>query len=108
MASSFKSYVSAAVGVTSVAIYTTPALTSTTVIGLSIANVTTTGIVASATITKGSTTVALIKNAPVPVGASLVLFGGDQKLVLEAGNSISVLTNTALSADVVVSILEIA
>ena len=107
MASSFKSAVSAAVGTTAVDIYTTPAATATTVIGLSLANIVAVGITASVTITKAGVTVFLIKDAPIPVGAALVLFGGDQKLVLETGNKFSVYSNTAASTAVVVSVLEI-
>jgi hypothetical protein len=108
MASSFKSAIASSVGTSSVDIYTTPALTSTTVIGLSIANKVGTGITTSATITKGGTTVYLIKAAPIPSGGALILFGGDQKLVLETGNKISIITNTLTSADVVLSFLEVA
>jgi hypothetical protein len=108
MASAFKNALAASVGTVSTDIYTAPALTSTTVIGLSIANTTTVDITASATVTKGGTTVHLVKNGPIPSGGALVLFGGDQKLVLEAGNKISVVANTASSADVVISVLEIA
>jgi len=49
----------------------------------------------------------LIKNAPVPVGSSLVVIGGDQKTVMEPGDVLTVTSNTASSADVHVSILEI-
>lgn len=107
MASSFKNALSAAVGTTPTDIYTAPSLTATTVIGLSLANITIAGITASVTITKGGSTVHLIKDAPIPVGGTLVLFGGDQKLVLEAGNKFTVTSSAAASADVVVSVLEI-
>jgi hypothetical protein len=49
----------------------------------------------------------LIKAAPVPVGSSLVVVGGEQKVVLEASDTITVTSNTASSADVAMSILEI-
>jgi hypothetical protein len=107
MASAFKNSIAAEVGTSLVDIYTAPAATSTTVIGLSLANVTVSPITVSAKVTKGATSVFLIKDAPIPSGASLVLFGGDQKLVLETGNKISVITNTAASTDVVVSVLEL-
>lgn len=107
MASSFKNALSAEVGTTPTDIYTAPSLTSTTVIGLSLANIIATGITVSVTITKGGTTVFLIKDAPIPVGGALVLFGGDQKLVLEAGNKFTVTSSAASSVGVVVSVLEI-
>ena len=107
MASLFKNAVSANVGTTLTDVYTAPALTSTTVIGLSVANVTGTGISVSVVLTKGATAVNVVKSAPIPVGSSLILFGGDQKLVLEAGNKISVNSSAATSADVIISVLEI-
>lgn len=105
MASSFKNSIVSGVGTSSVDIYT--ASTPTTVIGLSLANTVATSVTANVTITKGGTTVFLIKEAPVPVGGALILFGGDQKLVLETGNKFTVTSNTAASIDVVVSVLEI-
>ena len=107
MPSAFKNAVAASVGLTSVDVYTAPALTSTTIIGLSLANISNVSITSTVTLTKGGITVSIIRNAPIPVGGALVLFGGDQKLVLEAGNKFSVLSSAATSTDVVVSVLEI-
>jgi len=107
MASSFKNALAASVGTVNTDIYTAPALTATTVIGLSLANIAATTVTVTVTLTKGGTTVNIIKAAPIPVGSSLILFGGDQKLVLETGNKFSVISNTAASVDVVVSVLEI-
>lgn len=111
MANTFKNAVSAAsIGVTATAVYTTPASTTTTVIGLSVANVLTTQIYVDVTLTDTSATktVYLVKGAPVPVGSSLVVVGGDQKVVMEAGDIIKVKSGTAASADVTVSVLQIA
>lgn len=108
MASTFKNAVSAAVGTTLVDIYTAPALTSTTIIGLSVANVNTVAITASVKLTKGATVVYLIKDAPISLGGSLVVVGGDQKIVLMTGDKISVISSVAASADVIVSYLEVA
>jgi hypothetical protein len=49
----------------------------------------------------------LVKAAVVPVGGSLVIVGGDQKVVLEAADVVSVVTSAAASADAVLSVLEI-
>lgn len=107
MASVFKSTATANIGTSAVTVYTTPALTSTTVIGLSVANVTGSVAYADVTLVKGATTVHLIKNAPVPYGGTLVVVGGDQKVVLEAGNYIQVKSTAATSLDVVASVLEL-
>jgi hypothetical protein len=87
MASNFKSSAVNTVGVTNTTLYTAPAATQTTVIGLSMANVIGANITVTAFITKGATSTRVIKDAPIPTGSSLILFGGDQKLVLEAGNT---------------------
>ena len=47
------------------------------------------------------------QDAPIPVGGSLVVVGGDQKLVMEPGDTIKVTSDTASSADVVLSHLDI-
>jgi len=107
MPSAFKSSLATAVGTTSVDIYTAPAVTTTTVIGFSVANIVAAEITVSATITKGGTTASLVRNTVIPIGGTVVLVGGDQKLVLEAGNKISVIANTIGSVDVVVSVLEL-
>jgi hypothetical protein len=49
----------------------------------------------------------LIKAAPIPVGSSLVVVGGEQKVVMNASDVLKVTSNTASSADVALSILEI-
>ena len=49
----------------------------------------------------------LIKAAPVLVGSSLVVVGGEQKVVMNTSDVLKVTSNTASSADVALSILEI-
>lgn len=107
MASSFKSAVLANVGTSATTAYTAPAATTTTVIGLSVANVSGGAVYTDVTLVKGATTVYLIKNAPVPYGGTLVIVGGDQKVVLETGNYIQVKSTAATSLDVVASVLEL-
>ena len=105
MANTFKSYLSSNV-TTQTTVHTGPAATQTTVIGLSIANVGTSLATVSVTLTRSATTVYVVKNAQVPLGDSLILFGGDQKLVSQAGDLLKVTSDQAV--DVVVSVLEIA
>lgn len=107
MANVFKNSITGSIGLTNTTVYTTPAATSTTVIGMSVANVASSNINVSATLTSGSSTVFLVKNITVPVGGSAVLVGGEQKVVLTANNYLSVQSSIATSADVVVSVLEI-
>jgi hypothetical protein len=105
MPNTFKNYASQAVGTSPVTIVT--ASTSTTVIGLTVANIVASTITTSITVTSGATTYYLVKDAVVPVGGALVPIGGDQKLVLETGDLLRVTTSVASSADVICSVLEI-
>jgi hypothetical protein len=49
----------------------------------------------------------IVKDAPIPVGSSLVVVGGEQKVVMNASDVLKVTSNVASSADVALSILEI-
>ena len=110
MANNFYVKTEASVGstLTQVATYTPGAGVETTIIGLTVANIETSQIqVDVKLVTSVGDDVYLIKAAPVPVGSSLVVVGGDQKVVLNAGDYIQVYSDTAASADVAMSILEI-
>ena len=113
MANAFLCETDTAVGTSAATIYTCPADTETTIIGLSISNIVTSQITvdvqldASARTSGVESAVFLVKEAPVPVGGSLVVVGGDQKVVLEPGDVLRVSSDTASSADVVLSHLDI-
>ena len=100
MANTFKSYQSTSV-TTEATVLTGPASTQTTVIGLSIAN---TGASAAAVDVKLNTAY-IVKAAPIPVGGSLVVVGGDQKVVVEATDTLKVTSD--ITVDVITSVLEI-
>jgi|TARA_R110002096_G_scaffold393382_1_gene588384 hypothetical protein len=91
--------------------YTVGSNTTTTVIGLSVANVTGTSVevdvALSATMANTTNDVALASSVPIPSGSVLVLVGGDQKLNLATSDLIKVKSSAATSLDVVMSILEI-
>lgn len=110
MPNTFKRKFSRGVGttLTSVNTYTVAASTQVTVIGLTLSNVAN-GVTTyvSATHYDGTTDTYLVKDAPVLPGAALVVVGGDQKLVLETGDSVRVKSSVASGIDVVMSILEI-
>lgn len=107
MPNTFKSYPSKNVGTSAATIYTCPSSTQTTLIGLSVANTTISPITTDAYITRSSVDYYLIKTATVPVGAALVIVGGDQKVVLQTGDVLKVVTSVTSSADVACSLLEI-
>jgi len=83
------------------------ASTQTTLIGMTLANVTSGVISVTATLHDGSNTTHIIKDGPIPTGGSLVILGGDQKVVLMTGDKVIVTSNTASSCDVIMSFLEI-
>jgi hypothetical protein len=107
MSNTFKNFKSKNVGTSAATVYTCPSATQTTVIGLSVANTSASPITTDVYITSSSVDYYLIKSGVVPVGGSLVVVGGDQKVVLEATDVLKVLTSAATSADVVASVLEI-
>jgi|TARA_X000001382_G_scaffold112382_2_gene89617 hypothetical protein len=111
MANNFKVSVVAGVGTSPASAYTCPAnSTETTIIGLSLANITTSQITVSAHVSIGAAgngTARLVKDAPIPAGSSLVVVGGDQKLVLNNADHVMITSSAASSVDVVTSYLEI-
>jgi hypothetical protein len=109
MANTFKNAAAAATGTSEVSVYTVPSSTTTTVIGLTCANVTSTSpIKVSIRVydSSGTAHFFVVKNAEVFEGGALVAVGGDQKLVLETGDIIKVVSDTASSVDTIVSVME--
>jgi hypothetical protein len=93
---------------TAMTIYTCPASTETTIIGMTISNITTSQILVDVTFENSDgDNVYILKEAPIPVGGALVPIGGEQKVVMEASDIIKVTSDTANSADTTLSILEI-
>jgi hypothetical protein len=107
MANSFKNYGTAAIGTATTAVYTANTGVQATVIGMTVANLLNTSITANVIVNISNSSFFMVKNAQVDPGSALIPVGGGQKLVLEAGDSITVNTNTASSVDVIVSLLEI-
>lgn len=109
MANNFTRKVQRQVGtsLTSVGSYTVGANTQSTLIGLTVANITASNIVVDVALNDGTNDTYIVKNATVLPGGALVAVGGDQKIVLEPGDSIRVKSDAATSADVVMSLLEI-
>jgi hypothetical protein len=107
MANLFKSFPAKNVGTYAATVYTCPASTQTTIIGLSMANTSASPITTDAYITRSGINYYLIENATVPVGSSLVVVGGDQKVVMQPADVLSVLNSVASSGDCFCSLLEI-
>jgi hypothetical protein len=107
MPNTFKNSTLNAVGTSAQNAYVCPSATQTTAIGMTIANLNTNAITANVMLNAAGSNVYVVKNATIPPGGALVPIGGDQKLVLEAGDYLHVNTSFASSADVIVSVLEI-
>lgn len=105
MSAQFLNAVVPNVGATAVTVLTAPA--QSTLIGLSIANLLSNKqITVDVTLTTaGGVTAHLIKNGPVPIGSAMVVIGGEQKLVVAAGDVLKVKSSDAASADVILSFL---
>ena len=108
MANTFKNRTLRAVGtgVTDVGAVVA-ASTQTTLIGMTVSNITSGVIAVDVVLNDGSNNTHIVKTAPIPTGGSLVVLGGDQKVVLMTGDKITVKSDTASSCDVIMSFLEI-
>jgi len=108
MANTFKNRTLRAVGTSAVDVGAIVAAnTQTTLIGMTISNIVSSVISVTVTLNDGSNTTHIVKDAPIPTGGSLLVCGGDQKIVLMTGDKLIVTSNTASSADVITSFLEI-
>ena len=87
--------------------YTVGSATQTTVIGLTCSNNTATAITVDVALNDGANDHFMVKTATVPSGGSLVVVGGDQKVVMETGDSVKITSSAASSCDVIMSLLEI-
>ena len=116
MANDFKRFCVPSVGTSLTTLYGVPAGASSSalesiVIGITMANKTSTGVVASIFIDNedGSNDVFIVKDASIPAGASLEVMAGN-KLVLQNdgtnGDNLEALCSVANSLDVTVSVLE--
>lgn len=77
-----------------------------TLIGFSFANTSAVNVTVAARLNKsGGGAAFLIKDASVLPGGALAIVGGDQKLVLETGDTIDAYASAGTSVDVIVSYL---
>ena len=105
----FKSKVSASIGLSgspTTVSDTVSAGATHTVIGFSLSNTSASPITVTAKVNKsGGGSAFIVKEATVAVGGAEVLVGGDQKLVLEAGDTITAYSSAATSCDAILSYL---
>jgi hypothetical protein len=109
MANVFRNSITGSIGTNGVIAYQVPAATTTTVIGVNVANVASQNISVSVMLrdSSGNKAVYLVKDALIVQGGSTILVGGEQKVVMEANDFLSVTSSLAASADVIISALEL-
>jgi hypothetical protein len=100
MANTFKNYVSTDVGTSAVTTYTVPASTTSVMIGCNIANTTSSQI----KVTVQAAGAHVVKTVPIPASSAISVLDG--KIILETTDTVVVTSDTATSADVIVSVLE--
>ena len=78
------------------------------IVGIRLANTTTSQIEVDVAITDNSDNVTayIIKNAPIPAGSSLELIDGGSKIVLQSGDKLRAKSNATDSLDAVVSVVD--
>ena len=107
MANTFKLKTKANVGVTTSDVYAVPTETTTVVIGVTLANTSSSSINVGVGITRASTDdVKLMKSVPIPQGSSFEFMGGN-KVVLEATDTFTAESDVNNSLDVALTIMEI-
>lgn len=109
MANTFLSTGAAITDASFTTIYSAPSATQTTLIGLSFANTTANTITINVKVDKsGGGSYYLAYQAPIPNGSSLVVVGGDQKVVLQTNDIVKAQVVTASgTADAFASFLNI-
>tara|TARA_R100000030_G_scaffold42358_1_gene31827 strand:+ start:682 stop:1008 length:327 start_codon:yes stop_codon:yes gene_type:complete len=104
MAQNFRRYTSNDVGTSAATLFT--ANSYDTVVGISVANITTSSVVASVYINDGSNDIYLVKDVSIPSGSALQVLDGGAKFVVESGDALKVVSDTASSLDVWVSAVD--
>ena len=104
MAQNFREYTSNAVGTSAATLFT--ANSYDTIVGISVSNVTGSAITVDVYINDGSNDIYLVKSAPITAGGALQVVDGGAKFVVESGDALKVVSDTASSADVWVSAVD--
>ena len=107
MAQNFRRYTENAVGATPVDIPDGSDFdTYDTIIGISVSNIVGSTILGDVYINDGSNDIYLVKSAPIPSGGALQVLDGGAKVVVQSGDRMYVVSDTASSADVWVSVVD--
>lgn len=93
-------YTSASVGTSPATLYTVPASTTGTIVGLQVANTSASQIAVDVQVAG----VYVVKGAPIPANSALSVLDG--KLVVKTTQTVVITSDTASSADIILSVLE--
>ena len=104
MAQNFRRYTSNSVGTSAATIFTADSYD--TIVGISVANVTASAVTASVFINDGSNDIHLVKDADIPAKSALQVLDGGAKFVVQSGDALKVISDTANSVDVWVSTVD--
>ena len=104
MAQNFRRYTSNAVGTSAATLFTADSFD--TVVGISVSNITLNTIFVDVYINDSVNDIYLVKDAPIPAGSALQVLDGGAKFVVQSGDALKVVSDTATSADVWVSTVD--
>jgi hypothetical protein len=104
MAQDFTRYKARLTGTSAATLFT--ANSNDTVVGISVANVTGSAVNASVFINDGTNDFYLVKSAPIPSGSALQVLDGGAKVVVQSGDILKVVSDTASSLDTWVSTVD--
>ena len=104
MAQNFRRYTSNDVGTSAATLFTADSYD--TVVGISVANVTASAVTASVYINDSSNDIYLVKDVSIPSGSALQVLDGGAKFVVQSGDALKVISDTASSLDVWVSTVD--
>ena len=106
MAQNFRRYVARQVGTSAVTLFTADSFD--TIVGIDLANITDSEIKVDVILNDAdsSNDVYLIKNAPIINGQALQVIDGGAKYVVKSGDVLKVVSDTASSCDVIVSVVD--
>ena len=106
MAQNFRRYVARQVGTSAVTLFTADSFD--TIVGIALSNITDSEIKVDVILNDAdsSNDVYLIKNAPIIDGQALQVIDGGAKYVVKSGDVLKVVSDTASSCDVIVSVVD--
>ena len=104
MAQNFRRYTNNNVGTGAATAFT--ANSYDTVIGISVSNILSTSVNVDVYINDGTNDIYLVKSAPIVPGSSLQVLDGGAKFVMQSGDALKIISDTAASLDVWTSVVD--